>query len=182
MFKFTHPALAEQISQQHMAIIEAEKTHRLYPGYKSETDYGIMYIDSGERHISIIYDRLLELSEQAEHVLVVTQYCPSGALARHLRGKSDIYYNQPGQASFPSSLLIKYGEIRTGLHSRYARSSYLHAKFMIFTMPGGEKIAMTGSHNFSYSGVMFGTREVEIETSNPDIIKQLEAFYQTHIQ
>jgi cardiolipin synthase len=182
MFKTPLPALAEEMSLQHEAIISSGVSHRPYPGYKSESDYGTIYIDSGKPYESMIYDRLLELTAKAEHVLVVTQYCPSGGLASLLRHRSsDVYYNQPSRTPFPARLLIKYGEVRTSLHSQYTRTPYLHAKFMIFTMPGGEKIALTGSHNFSYSGVMFGTREVGLETSDPHIIGQLEQFHKTHV-
>jgi cardiolipin synthase A/B len=48
-------------------------------------------------------------------------------------------------------------------------------------MPSGEKIAITGSHNFSHSGVMFGTREIGLETSDPLVIDQLEQFHKTHV-
>lgn len=176
MFKSSLTSLANQLSEQHAAIVDNKKSHRPYPGYRAKCDYGTIYIDSGKRYESIIYDRLLELAASAKHVLVVTQYCPSGALARLLRDKSDIYYNQPGRTPFPAKLLIQYGGISTGLHSQYTRTAYLHAKFMIFTMSSGEKIAITGSHNFSYSGVMFGTREVALETADTYVITQLEAF------
>jgi cardiolipin synthase len=52
---------------------------------------------------------------------------------------------------------------------------------MLFEMPDGQKIALTGSHNFSYTGVNFGTREVALETSDPDIYRQLEDFYETNV-
>ncbi|MDN5275015.1 MAG: hypothetical protein JWP06_916 [Candidatus Saccharibacteria bacterium] len=181
MFKASLPALAEEMSEQHQAIINSRLSHRPYPGYTSECAYGTIYIDNGKPYESTIYDRLLDLAAKAEHVLVVTQYCPSGGLASLLRHKSDVYYNQPSEMPFPARLLVEYGEVRTGLRSQYTRAPYLHAKFMIFTMPGGEKIALTGSHNFSYSGVMFGTREVALETTDPHIIGQLEQFHKTHV-
>ena len=181
MFKSTRPELADQISHQHQIIIKTNISLPAYPGYMSESDYGTIYIDSGKRHDSMIYNRLVTLASTAKHILVVTQYCPSGPLARQLRDKSDIYYNQPSRMEYPAKLLIQYGEIRTGLRSQYTRSTYLHAKFMIFTMPDGQKIALTGSHNFSHSGVMFGTREIALETSDQTIIQQLETFAQTYV-
>jgi cardiolipin synthase len=181
MLKFTQASLADTIAQQHEAIINSQRTHIPYPGFTGEDTNGTIYIDSGKKYESVIYDRLSELAKQATHVLVVTQYCPSGALVTHLKDKSDVYYNQPAKTPYPDRLLIQYGAWRTGLRSQYTRAQYLHAKFMIFTMPSGEKIAMTGSHNFSYSGVMFGTREVALETSDSGIIKQLEEFHKTHI-
>ena len=48
-------------------------------------------------------------------------------------------------------------------------------------MSDGKKVALTGSHNFSHKGVVFGTREVALETSSPVLIEQLEAFFTTYI-
>ena len=47
---------------------------------------------------------------------------------------------------------------------------------MIFTLEDGSKVAITGSHNFAYTGVLLGTREIALETSDPKIIGQLEKF------
>jgi len=179
MFRIDDGALADQISHQHHAII---RSGRLYPGYTSECELGYIYVDSGVRHESLIYDRVCSLAKEAEHILIVTQYCPSGTLARLLTGKSDVYYNQPNVVAYPANMLISYTQQRTGLRSLYGRAEYLHAKLMIFTMPDGKKVAMTGSHNFAHSGVRFGTREVALETANGDIIAQIEAFFETQVK
>ena len=47
---------------------------------------------------------------------------------------------------------------------------------MLFTFANGSKIALSGSHNFVNGGVLLGTREIALETSNPRIINQLEEF------
>lgn len=182
MFKSpADPSLARHISTEHMSIVKKSTRFSPYPGYHADTPYGSIYIDSGLRRDSIIYDRLCQLAEQAQHVLVVTQYCPSGSLAPLLKGKSDIYYNQPQKAPVAASVLIRRDQLRTGLRSQYNGDTYLHAKFMIFTMPSGKKITITGSHNFSYAGVAFGTREVALESDDLAIIAQLEAFFHEYV-
>lgn len=181
MFRSSQPELAEKMYEQHEAITTSQTARIPYQGFTSEGKYGTIYIDSGKRYESPIYDRLIELTTKASHILVVTQYCPSGLLASRLKGKSDVFYNQPSKTAYPAKALIQYGAMRTGLLSQYKGSRYLHAKFMIFTMPGGKKVAMTGSHNFSYSGVMFGTKEVSLETDDSSVIKQLEEFHSTHV-
>lgn len=182
MFKINDTQLAHQIFTQHQAIIENDTPPHSYPGLIAKTDYGTVFIDSGLPRKSIIYERITELAREATHVLVVTQYCPSGSFARRIKGKSDVYFNQATNMTFPSNTLISFDEHFTGLRSRYQHATYLHAKFIIFTMPGGEKIAVTGSHNFAYSGVAFGTREVALETKSPEIIKQLETFFATTVK
>ena len=47
---------------------------------------------------------------------------------------------------------------------------------MIFNMPDGRRIALTGSHNFSNAGVVLGTREIALQTENSEVIEQLENF------
>ena len=64
----------------------------------------------------------------------------------------------------------------TGNKTLYKKSRYLHAKFMLFYMPDGRKIALTGSHNLSNAGVMLGTREIALQTESPEVVRQLEAF------
>jgi len=181
MFKSHSPQLADQITRQHQAIITNDTPHT-YPGYISKSEYGTIYIDSGQRHKSIIYDRLMKLTKQAVRIRVVTQYCPSGPLARRLRQrKAEVYFNQARNTSFPTNMLIGYTERYTGLRSLYKHEAYLHAKFMLFDLADGQKIAVTGSHNFAHSGVVFGTREVALETSHPDIYTQLETFLSDHV-
>ncbi len=182
MFKINDASLAHQIFTQHQAIIENDTPPHSYPGLISNSDYGTVFIDSGQPRKSIIYERIIELAHDATHLLVVTQYCPSGAFARRIKGKSDVYFNQATSMSFPANAMVSYSENFTGLHTQYKHKKYLHAKFIIFTMPGGEKIAITGSHNFAYSGVALGTREAVLETTDPQIIKQLEAFFTTTVK
>jgi len=69
----------------------------------------------------------------------------------------------------------------SGFKTRYKKEPYLHAKFIIFTMEDGSKVAITGSHNFAYTGVLFGTREIALETTDPNVIEQLESFYRQYV-
>ena len=69
----------------------------------------------------------------------------------------------------------------SGFKTLYKKKPYIHAKFIIFTMKDGSKVAISGSHNFAYTGVLLGTREIAIETTNKDFIGQLESFYKKYI-
>ena len=48
-------------------------------------------------------------------------------------------------------------------------------------MPSGDKVAISGSHNFMFGSGVVGTREVAIETSDPHIIRQLEKFCEQYV-
>jgi cardiolipin synthase len=69
----------------------------------------------------------------------------------------------------------------TRQQTSYRRSAYLHAKCIIFEHEDGTKTAITGSHNFVHGGVLLGTREVALETSDSSIIEQLETFIEKYI-
>lgn len=182
MFKTQDKKLADLLASEHQKIITTDRDPMDYSGFYKQLDHGKLLIDSGDRGESMIYERAVELAEQSKSILLVSQYCPTGRLAKFLRRKkATIYYNQPKNTHRWTKLMLRFSRLTTGLKSRYKKPTYLHGKFIIFTMHDGSKVALTGSHNFSYSGVRFGTREVELETRDRKIISQLEDFYSKKI-
>lgn len=182
MLKIHDPRLANNIVEEQQEIIAADMSFQKYDGLHRPFEYGSVYVDSGKRGDSAIYNRACELAAEATDIIFVSQYCPTGPLARLLRQKqAKIYFNQPDNLHFSTKLLIRYSMFRTKLTSLYQRKPYLHAKFILFEMSDGRKIALTGSHNFSYSGVSFGTREVALETTEKQVYQQLEDFFKNNI-
>lgn len=182
MIRFNDTALADEIVHQQTLIVAHAAPEVIYAGYQAICRAGTFYIDSGAKRESLIYDRALVLTDSAKHILFVSQYAPSGRLAKQIKQKnSTLYFNSPRNASPLNGLLIRWDMFREGLTTHYTRKKYLHAKFMIFTMPDGKKIALTGSHNFSHAGVVFGTREVALETTDQNIILQLENFFRDYV-
>lgn len=182
MFKVDDPLLADRLVYEQDRIKKAERSATNYPSVVYELNGNKVMFDGGIVTQSVIYRRACELAVQADKVLFVSQYCPSGRLGRILRKKkSKLYFNRPEQASFFNRLLIRINMATSTLKSRYKKPAYLHAKFIVFTMPDGSKVAITGSHNFAYTGVLLGTREVALETKDPSVIKQLEAFHENYV-
>lgn len=179
MLRLRDKQLANDLTLQQQAI--AASPTPLYDGYTADSHIGTWYVDSGKRDDSLIYDRAVALAKTAADIVFVSQYSPSGPLAAILKDKATCYFNQPRNASFLTSLMLTVDRLKTGIQSHYERDKYLHAKFIIYTMPSGEKVALTGSHNFSHKGVVFGTREVALETKDPEIIGQLEQFFADYI-
>jgi cardiolipin synthase A/B len=173
--------LAEVVREQHQSIIA---THPNYTGFSFEIDqHNTLHIDGAQRNSSHIYERACRLAQGAKKVVFVSQFYPTGELAKHLRASDTTYYaNQPKNMS---SLLVRSMQTidawRTGIKNSYTRDQYLHAKCLIFTMPDDTKVALTGSHNFSYAGVRFGTIESNLETRDQATITQLEAFIKKYI-
>ena len=182
MFKIKDKKLADLLAKEHQTIVHTDREPADYSGFYKQLGYGSLLIDSGQKNESMIYGRAVQLAEQSKSILFVSQYCPTGKLAKILRRKKAvIYYNQPKNTHHWTKLMLYVSRITTKIKSSYKSPIYLHAKFIIFTMNDGSKVALTGSHNFSYTGVRFGTREVELETTNKKVISQLEAFYARHV-
>lgn len=182
MFHHHDQLLADRIVQEQTRVQKAEARSGNYPSVAYEHGDMTVLIDGGIIGQSVIYRRACELSEKAAHITFVSQYCPTGKLSRILKKKpAKIYYNRPLQADGLNRIGIRIGQFITGLQTSYEKARYLHAKLIIFTMEDGSKVAITGSHNFAYTGVLLGTREIALETKDPKIISQLETFIKNEV-
>lgn len=182
MFRVTDARLADRLAHEQKRIAKAERTTTNYPSVAYELDGSSVLFDGGIIAHSIIYRRAVELAHEATEILFVSQYCPTGKLARVLKKKSvQLYFNRPERANLLNGALIRVSMFQSRLKTLYTKEAYLHAKFIIFTMPDGSKVAITGSHNFAYTAVLFGTREIALETTDTKIIRQLETFYKEKI-
>ena len=182
MFRLTDTRLADRLVQEQKRIQLAERQSSNYPSVAYENGDSTILIDGGIIGQSVIYRRAVELSSQAKHITFVSQYCPTGKLSRVLSKKNaTIYYNRPQQADGLNRLVLRAAIFATRIKTEYKNARYLHAKCIIFTMEDGSKVALTGSHNFAYTGVLLGTREIAYETSDPHVIKQLETFIKKEV-
>ena len=183
MFTVKNEALASRIIAEQERIIQADRSGHAYRSHRFGDDDNMVLIDGGFFGDSIIYRRACYWAERAEHVTLVSQYCPTGKLGRILKNvDSDLYFNHWTNAGLLNRFVIRVGMLTSKHSTSYHRRSYLHAKFIIFTLPDGKKVAITGSHNFVSGGVFLGTREVALETTNKKIIIQLERFFKEHVK
>lgn len=182
MFKCKDARLADDLAHEFAQITKADSKHYAYRSHKFSYGIHTVLTDGGFQGDSIIYRRACDLAREASDILLVSQYCPTGKLSRILKRKSTrLYFNPPELAGSLNKMVISVGMLFSRHKTLYARDRYLHAKFIIFTMPDGRKVALTGSHNFVYGGVLLGTREIALETEDKKIIRQLEAFFQAHV-
>jgi cardiolipin synthase A/B len=182
MFRLDDEKLADRLVDEQKRIQTAERRAANYSSVAYEYNDATVLFDGGIIGQSVIYRRAVELSEKAKHITFVSQYCPTGRLSRILKKKrATLYFNRPQQAEGLNRIVLRVALFLTRLKSVYKRAIYLHAKFIIFTMDDGSKVAITGSHNFAYTGVLLGTREIAIETKDPEIIKQLETFIKKEV-
>lgn len=182
MFRLRDPLLADRLVDEQRRVQKAEARSGNYHSVAYEHGDMTVLIDGGIIGQSVIYRRAVELAEKAEHITFVSQYCPTGKLSRVLKKKPTVfYYNRPLQADGLNRIVIRLGQFFSGLKTSYKQARYLHAKCIIFTLPDGTKTAITGSHNFAYTGVLLGTREIALETKDPKIIAQLETFIKNEV-
>lgn len=183
VFRIQNPTLAKLLTTEQQRIYHADKGGAGIFNHTTELDKKTkIHIDGGLIGGSRIYRRAYQLALEASSITLVSQYCPTGFLMRILTfKKATLYYNHWRNASLANRVLIGLGMLTSRSATYYHHDAYLHAKFVLFTMADGTKVALSGSHNFMRGGGILGTREIAIETTDPAIITQLEAFLEQHV-
>lgn len=182
MFHLRDSRSADILSDIHHSIARVDRHEAYLRSSQIPTERGTILIDGGLPGDSVIYRRAIELAKQAKHILITTQYCPTGRLASIIKKTAhQAYFNEPTQANSLTRALIWFGKNRTGIKNSYRYQPYIHAKYMVFTLDNDKKVAITGSHNFISYGGLLGTREVALETSDAEIIEQIEAYNEKYI-
>ncbi len=185
-FRVHDKELARSMAAEHQRVIRTDKAGHGYRSHLFGTPEHRVLVDGGNMMDSIIYRHALQYAEEASRIIYVSQYCPSGSLARLLRRNpaNEIYFNSPSSLrDNVSRTLVRISMfLNSGIDNSYQRTRYLHAKFMIFEMPDGQTIALSGSHNFVAAGGALGNREVALETTDPAIITTLRTFLDEHIK
>ncbi|WP_296667701.1 phosphatidylserine/phosphatidylglycerophosphate/cardiolipin synthase family protein [Demequina sp.] len=181
MLRFDDAALAEALATVHEDI-RSVNTSRRPESIAVPHLHGEVLIDRGGAGDSIIYRRALELVEQAEEVTLVSQYCPTGELGRAVKARPHrMFFNRPGQASLLNKALIATSMLATRTSTSYAHPDYLHAKVILARMPDGTRTAITGSHNFVWRGVEYGTREIALLTHHEESVDAIERFVDSEV-
>jgi hypothetical protein len=138
--------------------------------------------DGGGLKDSVIYDKACELAAQAKRVYYVSQMAPSGELAKLLAETATVYYtNRPDQMRGPAALAQAFDLQRLRIPNSYTRSRFIHAKFILFELGGGRKALVSGSNNFSYRGVAYGTKEVALYSTDKTLWQELYDYMEAEI-
>lgn len=183
MMRFFGERVADIMFNQHLRLLKADRANHASRSHAVKLDdKTTLLFDGGIPGDSIIYRRAVRLARQASSVTLVSQYCPTGKFARILKRKdAALYFNHWKHAQWVNKGMIRLGMLYSRQQTLYTRDDYLHAKFVLFTMPDGSKVAITGSHNFMSGSVFLGTREVAIQTSDHTIIASLEKFHKKRV-
>lgn len=142
-----------------------------------------LLIDSGKPGQSIIFDKALELIDDAQrHILITCQYFPNGRIAKHLQAAHErgvevkVIFNHPSIHSFPINLgvagALKAERRRLSpelfTHVLPKGHDYIHAKLL-----ATDKGTIIGSHNFVPTGVAFGTAEIALLNTSDEFAQHL---------
>ncbi|HSX01606.1 MAG TPA: phospholipase D-like domain-containing protein [Candidatus Saccharimonas sp.] len=141
-----------------------------------------LLVDHGQPRASIIYDQACAYAAQAKRVYYVSQFYPTGRLAGLLR-RSDTtcYTNRPRHTTRHVAAMLIADRLKTGLTNHYRRDIFLHAKFILFELRDGTRALLAGSHNFSWPGVLFGTQEVAVASTDPKLWQALYDYLQSEV-
>lgn len=138
-----------------------------------------LLFDAGVPGKSIIYEQACELAANAQSIIYISQMQPSGELGHLIRNtRNTCYICRPIQGGIRlASLAQLWDSWHTKLVNQYKGSRYLHAKCILFEQKDGSKMLISGSHNFSWRGVAFGSKEIALRSSDPLLWSRLQEWY-----
>lgn len=142
-----------------------------------------LFFDAGQRGKSLTLDRAVDIVNEAKSsVIFSSQIAPDGSLKTalenaHKRGV-EVKPVVPEWQSITdpliriSALLSLVKSTKCPLQIYYA-PRWVHAKFIA----ADSNIALVGSHTFSTMGVQGGTAELNLLSTNPNLISGIYAFH-----
>lgn len=172
MLEGKSPALADKLYD---LVCDIEKFPRMADVTEGLDEQNTLLFDGGTPGSSVIYDAACEAVANAKKVYYVSQMSPSGELAKLItKTDNECYFTRPLQAEPPTNLSILVDAARFGIKNRYKGKRYIHAKFILCEGKDGTKQIISGSNNFSWRGIAYGTKEIAVRSTDPTL---WQAFY-----
>jgi cardiolipin synthase A/B len=129
-----------------------------------------MLFDGGNPGTSAIYDKACEVVAQARKVYYVSQMCPSGRLAKLITATdNECYFIRYSQAEPPANFALVVDQKRYSITNSYTGKQYIHAKFILCEGKDGSKHIVSGSNNFSWRGIAYGTKEIAVHSTDQNL-------------
>jgi hypothetical protein len=154
----------------------------LLDGEVAVDTHNTILFDGGRPGHSIIYERACELASQAKKIYYVSKTTPSGELTTFMHERDSVYYfNRPQNISAPESWAQSFDQQRYRIPNSYTGKENLHAKYILFELHNGNRAILSGSNNFSYRGVAYGTQEIALQSTDPILWQQLHDFTQKNV-
>jgi hypothetical protein len=142
-----------------------------------------LLFDGGTPKTSVIYETACKITASARKVYYVSQMCPSGRLAKHITATdNECYFIRPNQADLPANFALMLDKARFKIKNRYVGEPYIHAKFILTEDKNGTKHLISGSNNFSWRGIAYGTKEIAVHSTDPVLWQRFYDFLQTEVK
>ena len=179
MLETRDPALAQQL---YKLVLEVEKDQKFDDIREKINGQTTLLYDGGQPGKSIIYETACDIVAKAKKVYYVSQMCPSGQLAKSLE-KTDYscYFIRPSQADTPANLALVLDKARSGIKNLYKGKGYIHAKLILCEYADGSKHLISGSNNYSWRGIAYGTKEIAVHSTDSKLWDALYEFIQQEI-
>lgn len=179
MLKSTDPTLADRL---YALVCDIEKDEKMDDRCEQINSDTVLLFDGGKPGTSIIYETACDLVAKSSKVYFVSQMCPSGKLATAI-GKSSYscYFIRASQADPPANFALMFDKARYHIKNSYTGKGYIHAKFILTEFADGSKHLITGSNNFSWRGIAYGTKEIAIHSTDERLWHTLYSFMQQEI-
>jgi cardiolipin synthase len=182
MLSMRDPILADRLHRL-LRTIEKDEPGPLPDLEEQLGGLATLLFDGGRPKVSVIYETACRLAASARKVYYVSQMCPSGRLAKFINAAdNECYFIRPHQADPPANLALIIDRARFKVKNRYTGTSYIHAKFILTEDKNGSKHIISGSNNFSWRGIAYGTKEIAIHSTDPALWQQFYDFLQTEIK
>jgi cardiolipin synthase A/B len=179
MLTATDAKLAERL---YLLIRDVEKDQRLIDFNESLDKNTKLLFDGGTPDSSAIYDEICNIVAGSAKVYYVSQMCPSGRLAKLITAtENHCYFNRSSQAEPPLNMALPVERLFHRITNLYKGKTYIHAKFILCEGKDGSKRLVSGSNNFSWRGVAYGTKEIAISSSDPNLYQQFYGYLQQEI-
>lgn len=144
--------------------------------------HATMLFDGGTPGKSVIYKTACTLAANAKKIYLVSQMCPSGQLATHINATdNECYFVSASQTSTPNNIGLLFDKARYKIKNRYKKDRYIHAKFILSQDRDGTKHLLSGSNNFSWRGVAYGTKEIALHSTDPALWDTFYEYMQREI-
>lgn len=179
MLETSNAALAERLYQ---LVCDIEKFPRMTDIIEKLDSDNTLLFDGGTPGTSAIYDAACAAVANAKKVYYVSQMCPSGQLAKLItKTDNECYFVRPTQAEPPSNLALIFDRARFGVKNRYKGKRYIHAKFILTEDKDGAKHIISGSNNFSWRGIAYGTKEIAVHSTDEQLWQTFYDYMQREI-
>jgi len=179
MVRFSRSSIIEAVADQFLKVNENTPTY----DYKVECDKeNTLLVDSGKPGKSLILNEAYEgiLSAKKE-IVFVSQLVPDGKLLSALCSKAkqgiDVTVITSSKtdlmvSTFPYNITYKLFILATKdikTIRLYHNTAKMHSKLLLVD----SNVAFFGSHNFVFTGVLFGTQEICMKTIDKHIVYDL---------